>query len=130
MKNALIIEGRVVQVENNTFVVAPPLHWKPCPDNCQVGWTYNNSVFTAPDEYIEPPKTQYLPLEFLDLFTDAEQLAVVSATLLSPQVKLWYDKMLGASYVDLEDPRTEAGLIALVGAGLLTQTRKDEIMGV
>ena len=73
-------------------------------------------------------KTQFTSLEFLDRFTDAEQLGVVSATLSSAQVKLWYDKMLAASFVDLNDPRTSAGLEALVTAGLLSATRKSVIL--
>ena len=67
-------------------------------------------------------------LEFLELFTDAEQVAVVSATMTSPVVKLWYDKMLAAMNITLSDPRTEAGLDALVDAGLLTAERKAEIV--
>ena len=67
-------------------------------------------------------------LEFLELFTPAEQVAVVSATMTSPVVKLWYDKMLAAMNITLSDPRTEAGLDALVAAGLLTAERKSEIV--
>lgn len=74
-----------------------------------------------------PPK-QFTSLEFLDLFTDAEQLAVVSAAMASAQVKLWYDRMLAASFVSLSDPRTSAGLQALVSAGLLTQVRRNAIV--
>ena len=74
-----------------------------------------------------PPK-QLTSLEFLDLFTDAEQVAVVSATMTSPVVKLWYDKMLAAMNITLSDPRTEDGLDALVATGLLTAERKAEIV--
>lgn len=73
-------------------------------------------------------KTQFTSLEFLDRFTDAEQLAVVSATLQSPQVKLWYDRLLAASYIDLTDPRTEGGIDALISAGLIDASRKAALM--
>jgi hypothetical protein len=43
-------------------------------------------------------KTQFTSLEFLDRFTDAEQLAVVAATMQSAPVKLWYERLLAASY--------------------------------
>lgn len=79
----------------------------------------------------EPAPTVYrdlTSLEFLELFTDAEQVAVVSATMTSPVVKLWYDKMLATMNITLSDPRTEAGLDALVAAGLLTAERKSEIV--
>lgn len=78
-----------------------------------------------------PPPTQprnFTSLEFLDLFTDAEQLAVVSAAMASAQVKLWYDRVLAASFVSLSDPRTSSGLQALVSAGLLTQVRRAAIV--
>lgn len=104
------------------------------PDN----WNLGNSpidgvtVVDEPDPIVEPPtpepKTQYLPLEYLELFTEAEQLAVVNATIANAQVKLWYDKMLAASYVDITDPRTIAGLEALVAVGLLTESRKNIIL--
>ena len=77
-----------------------------------------------------PSPKQFTSLEYLDLFTESEQLAVVSATMAVPQVKLWYDKMLAAGYVTIADPRTEGGLAALVGAGLLTEARKLEILAV
>ena len=74
------------------------------------------------------PSTRFSSLEFLERFTEAEQLAVVSATLGSPQVKLWYDKLLAAEYVDLNDPRTEGGIDALIAAGLITADRKAALM--
>jgi len=84
-----------------------------------------------PEETEEPPpapKTQFTSLEFLDRFTEEEQLTVVAATLQSPQVKLWYDRMLAASYVDLHDPRTEIGIDALIAFGLIAQERKADIL--
>ena len=84
----------------------------------------------VPPESVSPPVApkQLTSLEFLDLFTDAEQVAVVYSTMTSPVVKLWYDKMLAAMNITLSDPRTEAGLDALVDAGLLSVERKAEIV--
>ena len=45
-------------------------------------------------------------------------------------VKLWYDRMLAANFVTLADERTEAGLDALVSAGLLTSARRTAIVGL
>ena len=75
-----------------------------------------------------PPQTKFSSLEFLDRFTEAEQLAVVEATLVSAAVKLWYDRLLAADFIDLEDPRTEAGVDALVASGLLDPSRKLGIL--
>ena len=69
-----------------------------------------------------------VPLDFLNLFTEAEQLAVVQATLSNAAVKLWYDRVLAATYITLDDPRVEAGLQALADAGLLTEERKQAVL--
>nr|WP_314710478.1 hypothetical protein [uncultured Comamonas sp.] len=66
----------------------------------------------------------------LDLFTPAEQLAVVTATMTDPVVKLMYDRLLSAAFLTYEDPETERGLQLLVAKELLTQERKLEIVSV
>lgn len=73
-------------------------------------------------------KTQFTSLEFLDRFNENEQLAVVTATLANPAIKLWYDRLLAASYIDLADQRTEAGIDALIAAELIAPDRKDALM--
>ena len=101
-----------------------------------------NRIMSVPETLIEvdslpepepaPPAPPAYPsftaLEMLDLFTDDEQLAVVTATLTSPAVKLWYDRLIAAIFVTYEDQRTEAGLQALVDGKLITQERKEEIV--
>jgi hypothetical protein len=87
--------------------------------------------FGAIAAYVSP--TSLIPrsstsLQFMDRFTDAEQLAIVTATLASPQVKLWYDRMIAATEIVYKDPRTLGGLQALVAAGLITAARMDEIV--
>lgn len=74
-----------------------------------------------------PVERRYTPLQFMELFTDAEQLAIVTATLANPAVKLWYDKMLAAQQINLSDARVTAGLAALVAAGLISQERVAEL---
>lgn len=64
----------------------------------------------------------------LDLFTPAEQLAVVTATMQDAVVKLLYDRLLGAAYWSYEDAETEHGLALLVEKELLTPERKAEIV--
>lgn len=66
--------------------------------------------------------------EKLDLFTPEEQLAVVTATMTDPLVKLMYDRLLGAAYLTYEDPEAEQGFALLVDKGLLTPERKAEIV--
>jgi len=75
-----------------------------------------------------PAPPRFVPLDFLNLFTEAEQLAVVQAGLANAAVKLWYDRVLAATYITREDPRVEAGLQALADAGLLTEERKQAVL--
>lgn len=67
-------------------------------------------------------------LEFFDRFTEEEQLAIVAATMSDPQIKLWYDKLLAASFVDFNDQRLQAGLQAMVAKGLIAESRRLEIL--
>ena len=76
------------------------------------------------------PIAQLTPLQFLDLFTESEQLAIVQAAMQSASVKLWYDRVLASQSITLTDPRIEAGVTALVTAELLTAERKAEILGI
>jgi hypothetical protein len=77
---------------------------------------------------VEPIPVSTTPLQFIDRFTDEEQLAIVTATMSNPVVKLWYDKLLAAQEVVFADPRLSAGLDGLVAAGLITAERKAEIL--
>lgn len=81
------------------------------------------ATFSAP-----AARPRLVPLDFLDLFTEAEQLAVVQATLSNAAVKLWYDRVLAATYITLDDPRVETGLTALTAAGLLSEERKLAVL--
>ncbi|MFC3340668.1 hypothetical protein ACFOEY_20115 [Paracandidimonas soli] len=83
----------------------------------------------APEPEPAPPVyPQFSALEMLDLFTEAEQLAVVQATMGNAAVKLWYDRLIAATFITYEDPRTEGGLQALVDVELLTPERKADIV--
>lgn len=86
----------------------------------------------APEPAEQTPTTypQFRGNEKLDLFTPAEQLAVVTATMTDPVVKLMYDRLLGAAYLTYEDAETEQGLQLLVDKGLLTPERKAEIVSL
>ena len=91
-------------------------------------------VYGAVGAYVEPPyepppaPISITALEFIDRFTESEQLAIVTATMSNAQVKLWYDKLLAASSVVFADPRVSAGLDGLVAAGLISAERKAEIL--
>lgn len=42
---ALILNDRVVQIEQQEFPVAQPLYWIECPKECTTNWTYTNNEF-------------------------------------------------------------------------------------
>ncbi|WP_341232359.1 hypothetical protein [uncultured Methylophaga sp.] len=74
------------------------------------------------------PKTKFTSLEYLDRFTQAEQESIVTATGQNVQLKLFYDRLLAATFIDLDDPRTEAGVDALISAGLIDASRKAQLL--
>lgn len=64
-------------------------------------------------------------LEFMDLFTTDEQVELAGAAMTDPNMKLWYDRALGAQGIYLSDPRTVVGLDYAVSQGLISQERRD-----
>lgn len=80
--------------------------------------------------WVEPPKAyrKFYGNDKLDLFTPSEQLAVVTATMTDPVVKLVYDRLIGATYLTYEDPETEYGLQIMLDKGLITYDRKVAIV--
>lgn len=96
-----------------------------CPNFGAYKWR-SGTLFSVPLPPVQPIAST--SLQFMDRFTEAEQLAIVTATMSVPQVKLWYDRMLCAEEIVYKDARTLAGLQALVAAGLITQARMDEIL--
>jgi hypothetical protein len=81
-----------------------------------------------PEQPPTPERRTCTPLEFIERFTDAEQLAIVTAAMTEPRLRLWYDKLMAASFVDLDDARLLAGVEALVVAGLITSQRRAEVL--
>jgi hypothetical protein len=61
-------------------------------------------------------------------FTPEEYVGVVGATKTDVEVQAWYDLFQAASVVNLEDPRTVAGINSFVPKNLLTQERADAIL--
>lgn len=92
-----------------------------------LAWLVEGNRPEPADPVPEPVKVMSA-LEFFERFTEEEQLAIVTATMSNPAVKLWYDKLIAANEVNFSDPRLEAGLNNLVTAELITEDRKQEIL--
>lgn len=97
-------------------------------DTADIGATYEAGEFTSPPPVPMPPKRQFSFLEFMDLFTDDEQLALAGAAMADAATKLWYDRAVGAQFISLDDARLTAGLDAMVAAELLTAGRRDRVL--
>lgn len=81
---------------------------------------------TIVDNWVDPPEPRLVwALDFLDRFSEATQLAVVSAAQQNPSIRLWYDRLLANGSVDLNNARLIAGLNAMRDAGLMSQAEID-----
>jgi hypothetical protein len=91
-------------------------------------WEAEGNEITPYQTPVQPARRIGAFREFMDLFSDAEQLLIISATQVNVSIKRWYDKAVGGSSFSLDHSQTEEGLTALVAAGLLTQKRKSMVL--
>ena len=130
------ISGKVADINLDVATLDTLPNHDPETQRCRrVGDAWTVEAIPEPElpQAPEPLPPQY-PVFFgnakLDLFTPSEQLAVVTATMTDPVVKLMYDRLLGAAFLTYEDPETEQGLQLLVVKELLTPERKAQIVAV
>ena len=69
-------------------------------------------------------------LEFLNLFTDEELAAILTAAKQSALVEVFIKKLDLSEFIDLAYEPTVAGLRAMSDAGLLTSDRAEAIINV
>jgi len=67
-------------------------------------------------------------LEFISRFSEETQLRVAKESMRDPVVKLWYDKMLAADYIDTNYPLFRSGLLEMVKKGLLTEEEARAVL--
>jgi hypothetical protein len=82
----------------------------------------------APEPTVAPPRTVCDFIEYMELFTEQEQLAIAAAALSSPALKLWYDQAIASNRIELTSGRVAAGMQTLVDAGLLQADRRDVVL--
>lgn len=82
---------------------------------CDPGLGFEQGAFVPPRSpsppAAPPPKLSFLA--FMDLFTEAEQLAIAGVAMMEVSTKLWYDRAVGAQFIDLADERVAVGLTRL-----------------
>lgn len=102
-----------IQIVESSFVVEPT--------RVRRAWSVRPKT---PDEL----RKVWTPLEFLERFTASELDDIETSRLTDPGVRAFYRAASFAQEVVSDDPRTVAGMNYLVNIGLLTATRKEEIL--
>jgi hypothetical protein len=75
-----------------------------------------------------PPITVVSSLQFRQLFTDAERVAVTQAGQTNVQIRAFMDDESAAGIVHLSEPEVTTGIGLCVTLGLLTQDRANQIL--
>jgi hypothetical protein len=76
-----------------------------------------------------PPAPQFVTkVAFRFRLTDAEYVGILSAAKTDVEVQAWLETFNMVSQINLVDSRTVSGVATLVGKGLLTQARADEVL--
>ena len=93
-----------------------------------IGWTYADSAFSEPTIVPVNYGTKLTKEAFINRFTSAEIMSVMSAAASSipvTEVITWFNNVV--QYIDLDDPNTAANIAILSGANLLTAARASAI---
>ena len=95
-----------------------------------IGWNVRPADFRLQGYTgeVTAPAPRLSFLQFMDLFTETEQLAIAGAAMTDPATKLWYDRAVGAQFIALDDPRLATGLQAFVDAELIDAHRRDQVL--
>ena len=75
-----------------------------------------------------PEANKLTPLEFMNRFNDSELAAIYTASKTVIQIEIWLAKFNRASFIDISDALTIAGLQGLEGAGLIGVGRANQIL--
>lgn len=111
-------------------------HYKQFIQDCkEQGLSFDDDGLPIPDEsfllaYVPPPAppVSYSPYQFWQRFTKQERKDIRVAAKQNDDLEDWIDMLRVVDNVVVTDPNTVGGMQALVDAGLLTATRRDEIL--
>jgi hypothetical protein len=89
---------------------------------------YGNAWVTQSTVPAQIPAGSITFLQFQELFTPAENVAIITAAGGNPQIMLWLLEAASSPLIILSDPRVIGGVDGLVAAGLLTSDRAAAIL--
>ena len=114
---------RSCDLDGNTV---PPLtvsHWVIDANPVQPSWALPDPPIPVP-----PPSMIISKLEFRNKFTTEEKISIYTAADANIIIKIWLDDLSNSEYVDLQSEQIQQGVQFLASAGLITETRADEIL--
>ncbi len=122
MTYTLTHENGVLRDTDGAFIPADPANadWR----SYQAWLAAGNTPNPAPA--VIPPPVRLTFLQFLALFTQAEQTALIGSA--DPQMKLFILEAAGTGDITLDDPRVKAGLDYAVSLGFITAAREARIL--
>jgi len=129
------VEARLSPREVGVYLIPRGCIAEPPPDlaeNELARWIWAQEAWEVVE--IQPEITPVIPpsrlsfLEFMDLFTNEEQLALAGAAMTDAPTKLWYDRAVGAQFIALDDERLAEGLDAMVLADIIPAARKTRVL--
>ena len=82
----------------------------------------------APYQPDLPAITQFSVREYIQRFTQDEQIAIRRAQFTDMQVGLVYDDFNRANFIDVTDPDVAAGVDLYIAKGLLEPARRAELL--
>ena len=93
-----------------------------------IGWLYDGQTFTAPPP---PParRKSYTVAQFIEALTRPEALAFLATMKTDPLLEMWYELAKARGVIDFNDTDTLTNTPYLVQAGVVTQSRLDELTG-
>lgn len=93
------------------------------------GWAYENNTFVEPMIVPPPPSPKIITkVAFRFRLKDSEYVAILNAAKNDVEVQAWVETFNMVNSVNLDDPRTKAGLDLLVDKNLLSAARANEIL--
>jgi hypothetical protein len=106
------------------FVASVAAEFIPAPDDVQQGWTFEGGSFGLQAAGPAPAKVTVLTFnQLISRMTPQEQGALATAAMSNPQILLWMTMGAAANSVDLLSSDTDAGMMVLETAGVLTSAR-------